>query len=186
MSSRRLMSLVLVLMVGASAGAGTYNCGAEYTAGSGSNEATIVVDFDLCESFLFTYRWDGEASGWDALGAIDQAGALDVTAMDYGPEWGVFVSDFAYPCASKFDYGAGANTGWAYYVSDDNTNWALSGSGVSFWALSNGAWDSWVWSNYPADWSGPIRGPGEQPIPEPCTVALLALGGLLVVRRRVK
>lgn len=185
MALRGLMSLVLVFVVAGSAGAVTYSGSVEYSAGTGSNEATIVVDFDLDNSFLFSYKWDGDATGWGALSAIDLEGALEVTSIDYGGNWGVFVSDLDYLGGSKYDYGEGANTGWAYYVSTDNANWSVSGAGVSFRTLSNGDWDSWVWSNYPADWSGPIRAPGEEPIPEPCTMVMLGLGGLLLRRRKM-
>lgn len=176
------MSLVFVFAITANASAVTYSGSAEYTAGSGSSQATIAIDFDFGNSFLFNYQWGGNVTAWDALTAIDLSGALDVYATDYGA-WGVFISDFNYPGGLEYDYGAGANTGWAYYVGD-NENWSLSSVGVSSRSLSNGDWDSWVWTNYSSDWTTAYRVPGGVPIPEPCAIALLGLGGLLLRRRR--
>lgn len=181
MASRRLTSLVFVFGIVTSAGAVTYTGNAEYTAGSGSNQATIAVDFDFENYFLFTYYWNGDATGWDALSAIDLAGALVVEATDWG-EWGMFVDDLSYPGGAKYDYGEGFNVGWAYYIGD-NESWSLDGSGVSFRSLSDGDWDAWVWTNYDESWR-PVRGPGEQPIPEPISVFLFGLSGMLLRRCR--
>jgi hypothetical protein len=176
-----MMSLVFMFAIAATVNAGTYTGSVEYTAGSGNSQATIAIDFDFGNSFLFNYQWDGDATGWDALAGIDLAGALDVFATDYGA-WGVFVNDFAYPGGLEYDYGEGANTSWAYYVGD-NEDWSLSSIGVSSRLLNNGDWDSWVWTNYSPDWMTAYRAPGGQPIPEPCTTALLCLGGLLLRKR---
>ena len=184
MASRRLMSLVFVFGVFAMAGvagASTYSSNVEYTAGSGGNEAFIAVDFDSDNSFLFAYRWDDVATGWDALHSIDLAGVLSVNATDYG-DWGMFVNDLDYPGGVKYDYGSGVYAGWAYYTGN-NESWSLSGGGVSFCQLNNGDWNSWVWTNYNKYWM-PVRQPGQQPIPEPCTIVLLAFGGWILQRRR--
>ncbi len=173
---KRALSLIFVFAIAASAGAVTYHGSAEYTAGSGSNEATIVIDFDLDSYILFTYKWDGSASGWDALDALD-AGALDVDATWYELYQSHFINDFDYPGTVEYDYGPDAVTGWTYYGSTDNENWSLN-TGVDGRSLSDGCWDSWVWTNYDEFWN-PVRAPGEQPIPEPATIALLGLGGLL-------
>ena len=137
--------VVIVLAVVSGADALTYTGGVEYSAGSGDNQATIAIDFDLDNSFLFTYRWDGEATGWDALTAITTDKALDVESTHY--------------------------------------SWASSMDGVTDRALTDGAWDSWVWTNYEPDWGPPYRAPGQAPIPEPATFSLLCLGGFLLRRR---
>lgn len=180
-ASESVMLLSVVLAVCASAHGTTYTGVSEYSAGIGVNSATIVVDFDLDNYFLFTYNWNGDATGWDALAALDASGSLDVYATDYG-DWGMFMDDLDYPGGLEYDYGADY-AGWAYYVGDNET-WDVSGSGVSFRELSGGAWDSWVWTNYDASWM-PIRTPGAEPVPEPMSVLLLALGGMLASSRRV-
>lgn len=173
---RVMICVFVVLLVCANAHGTTYTGAAEYSAGIGASSATIVVDFDLDNYFLFTYNWDGDATGWDALSALDAAGALDVYATDY-VEMGMFVDDLDYPGGLEYDYGADY-AGWAYYAGDNET-WDVSGSGVSFRALSDAAWDSWVWTNYDASWM-PIRTPGAAPVPEPVSVLLFGVGAMLV------
>ena len=178
MEAGNLACLIIVLLLCAPAGGEIYTGEVEYTAGAGSNEATMAIDFDFGNSFLFSFKWDGSATGWEALSAIDDAGLLDVFASN-GGEWGMFVEDFDYPGGTEYDYGEGVYAGWAYFNSADNEIWSLSPGGVSFRELSNGDWDSWVWTNYDENWL-PIRTPGTAPIPEPGAMLLLAAGGLLI------
>ncbi len=181
MKPGNLISLIIVLTVCAAAPGEIYTGDIEYTAGTGTNEATIAIDFDFDNSFLFSFKWDDDATGWDALSALN-AGALDVFATDYG-EWGMLVDDFDYPDGTEYDYGEDVNTGWGYYNSTDNQIWSLSSTGVSFRSLSDGDWDSWVWTNFDDSWLA-IRSPGAQPIPEPATMLLFAVAGLLLRKRR--
>ena len=188
MVSRNVVIMVLVLAIVASASVLTYDAPVEYTAGAGENTMTFVVDYGL-ESFAFEYKWDTPAgpnevvTGWNALSAIDFAGAVDVNATDYGPGWGYFVNEIEYPTAENYDYGEGVVAGWTYYGSVDGSSWVLN-PGISSRTLSAGDWDCFVWTNYD-EWWAPIRSPGEEPIPEPVSLALLALGGLFLRNRRV-
>jgi len=183
MKVMNLISLIIVLVVCAGARGEIYTGGIEYATGAGGNEATIAIDFDFDSSFLFSFQWDGAATGWDALAAIDAAGALDVFATDFG-EWGMFVDDFDYEGGTEYDYGEGVFfAGWAYYNSTDNEIWSLDPAGVSFRDLSDGDWDSWVWTNYDESWLA-IRSPGAAPVPEPATMLLFAAGGLLLRKPR--
>jgi len=178
---RRLVNLVLVFGFTVNAGALTFDgLVNEYSAGAGANAATIVIDFGL-EYYGFGYSWDGNSTSWAALDAVDVAGALDVNATDWG-DMGIFVNDLIYPGADKYDYGADY-AGWAHYGSSDGEIWSQTG-GVSFRSLSDGDWDCWVWTNYDESWN-PVRTPGQLPVPEPTTLVLLAIGGLLVRKRRV-
>jgi len=134
----------------------------EYWAGSGSNEAVVVIDFGV-DSYAFGYRWDGGTKyGKDLLDAVDAAGSLDHT------EVGGFLTTLS--------YGTHVNTGqsgwpsgwWSYFVSADGKNWVSSDVGFAARELSNGAWDGWAYQTTSA-WP-PAHLP-VTPIPQPRVAA---------------
>jgi hypothetical protein len=179
----KMTAMLLTIVLAGSLQAATYNLTTEYSAGSGANSATIVVDFGTA-AYAFNYRWDDAATGWNALNTIDQGGSLDVMAIDYG-SWGMYIYGLLYHDAAIYDYGMGITQGWAYFSSDNGSDWYTT-DGVSFRNLTNGSWDAYVWSNWDFDVSyDPMRQPGQSPIPEPATLLLLGLGGLLLRKRLV-
>jgi hypothetical protein len=181
MNYARKLVVVWIFMMACSSQAGTYSLTPEYSAGSGANTATIVVDFGT-GSYAFNYSWNGTATGWNALSAIDQGSSLDIIPIDYG-DMGIYIYALLYQDAAIYNYGMGVTQGWAYFSSENGSDWYRT-AGVSFRNLTNGSWDAYVWSNYDfaVSWD-PIRQPGEAPIPEPATMMLLGLGGLLLGKR---
>jgi hypothetical protein len=179
MKYAKILVTVCTLVVSSSLHATTYNVTPEYSAGSGANKATLVVDFGT-GSRAFDYHWDGVATSWDALHAVDLAGSLGVNAS-IDPTWGAFVSRITYPGSTAYNYGPAA-VGWSYFTSADGSLWNAPGNGASFNTLLNGDWNAWVWSNYDADWNI-VRHPGDAAVPEPMTLALLGFGGVMLRRR---
>ena len=182
---------VSVCILSAFVCAGTYQIDTvAYTAGTGSNSAKIVIDFDFNNYFVFEYLWDGVATGWDALSALEQQSELTIEGGSYQMVVNgqlltlAYANDFVYPSGAKYDYFDDGSLGWAYVGSIDNENWQ-SNAPVSLRELTNGSWDAWVWTNHDMDnnWV-PVRQPGQMPIPEPVSIIVMAAGVILARKRR--
>jgi len=181
MRFRNLIGLIVVLVITSSASLatpvnfhGTW-VEVEYWAGTGSNEAIVVIDFGV-DSYGFGYKWDtGTRYGKDLMDAVDAAGSLDYT------ETGGFLNTISYDSYSNVGQNGWPTDWWAYFTSSDGENWETSGVGFATRELSNSSWDGWAHQTTDA-WP-PAHLP-MTPIPEPVTIALLGLGGLLLAGRR--
>lgn len=187
-----LMTAVMIMgvMGGVAFGTLTYSGSAEYAAGSGSNTARVVFDFDYGTAFVFEYSWDG-AGGvlWDAIAAVDAAGALAVSVSNFGSDEtpNYFINDVSYPNASKYPYNSSLWPYWNIFTSQDGMTWTSPAfDGVSQVVVQNGGWYSLLWTYAEFGGSGytPVRRPGSNPIPEPATMALLGLGMVLAARKK--
>jgi hypothetical protein len=147
----------------------------EYWAGSGSNEAVVVIDFGT-DSYAFGYRWDeGVKYGKDLMDAVSAAGSLDCTGTEG------FLATISY--GSYLDVGQAGWPGdwWSYFTSDDGKDWVMAPVGFAARELSPGTWDGWARQTTEA-WP-PAHVPST-PTPEPVTVALLGLGALFLRKGR--
>ncbi|MGB7581098.1 MAG: PEP-CTERM sorting domain-containing protein [Sedimentisphaerales bacterium] len=145
----------------------------DYWAGSGSNEAVVVVDFGATggDSYAFGFEWNGIATRYDALVAIAAAGPLEFEATDYG-SMGYYIDNFQYNGES-----GNQSYYWQYFTSSDGSVWDSSMVGPSDRILTNGDFDGWYNSFNPG--VSPTT-----PIPEPLTIVLLGVGGLFLRKRR--
>ena len=180
MASRRLMSLIIVLAITSLTNATLCNLNGhwadvDYWAGSGSNEAVVVIDFGT-DSYAFGYRWDvGTKYGKDLMDAVDLAGTMNYT-QSYG-----FLNTISYDTYSNVGKDDYPTDWWVYFICGDGVNWVDSPVGFADRVLSNGCWDAWAHQTT-GDWP-PTHWP-TAPIPEPCTIALFGLGGLLRAKRK--
>ncbi|MBL7223904.1 MAG: PEP-CTERM sorting domain-containing protein [Candidatus Brocadiae bacterium] len=174
----------------------------DYWAGSGANEAVIVVDFNQGPSdvYAFGYRWDGVADGGKALTAIVAEGALDAGLVVYNwplpTDEKLFVTSFTYAGVTLDNTVTSPfSPSWAYWVDDvagpgELVEWAYSAVGMSDHVLQHGGAEGFVYSYdlYPNIVTSPRQPPaaGQGEIPEPTCLMLLAAGvaGLVARRRR--
>jgi hypothetical protein len=139
--------------------------------GTGGNCADISIQWS--DGFVadFAVSFNGSISGMDAITAI-QAGisGFSPDIQNYG--YGDFVNGLAYNGHSDDGYGGGANW-WHYWIKDaGQTTWTSPSFGASDRTLADGASDGWVYGSDAA------------PTPEPATMALLAMGGIALIRKK--
>jgi hypothetical protein len=157
----------------------------DYWAGSGGNECIVVIDWNRTngpyetESHAWGFRWEGSAYVSDALAAIDVAGDLDVTTL-YG---GAFIGDAFYynPSVDNDNHTSDGFTGWWWAGETNNggITWNGNDAGINTEILSNGRIEGLNLDN--DNWTSSTL---TIPVPEPCTLTILALGGLLLGKRR--
>ena len=162
----------------------------EYAAGTGADQALLVIDFGNTsseDSYLFGYNFSaGTDTGWDmieAVGTLYTGGTLDsgVLYYDYTDYGGgsYFIDNFYYNGETT-----DAGTWWQYYVSETDVNgdfegWASSGTGATGRTLSDLSWDGWYNPGFIDEGTPSV-------VPVPAAAWLLGSGllGLIGIRRR--
>lgn len=165
----------------------------KFWVGNGSNTAVFVIDYNdgiNPHSFAWGYRWDGSATGYDMLQAIDAADtSLNISVILYS--FGPFFSSSTYDADhdGTIDHaGLPSNGWWAYYTKNaEGDAWAMSWVGMGDRALVNGSWDGWSFSTDMTNWSStaptePVA--ATQAVPEPASLAALGLGAAALLARR--
>ena len=174
MASEKLIALFCVFVFSVSSFGYTFNdIPVEYWAGSGSNEAVVVIDFGA-DSYAFGYRWDsGTKNGRDLMDAVDSVGLLDYT------QTAGFLNTISYGSYSNIGQNGWPTDWWAYFTSTNGESWVAAPVGFTDRVLSNGCWDAW--GHQTTDTWPPAEIP-TTPVPEPATIALLSIGGLLITK----
>lgn len=191
-----------------------------FWAGSGANEAALVVDFNDGKSpasHAWGFRWDGDATVTDLFAAVVTADArlfakvgpagtfgtpvygigydLDndgVFGVDDGSTFGAggikLTSDLdadgaaATDADDHYEEGWFSDGFWTHFVGSgepfNGGNW-LGGNGLDSTPLTDGAWQGLSFDPAYSFTDAP-----SEPLPEPTTLALIALGGAALLRRR--
>jgi hypothetical protein len=140
--------------------------------GTGSQQATVVINFKDNAAYEFAVSFDGTITGMGLLDLIESQTTLTAVKQDFG--WGLLVDGFEFQGHSNVGFGGGDDW-WQYWTKDsDSAEWQASFIGAADRVVSNGTWDGWVYGRA----TGPV-------VPEPASMILLSAGGsFLLLRRR--
>jgi hypothetical protein len=181
-----------------------------YATGTGDHTAALVIDFDFVggESYYFEYFFDGTATAEEMLLDLNRAGSLDVDFQyfTFGGVSSIFINGFSFDGNTSVPVFEGTSgETWSYYASDDATppvNWVGQNIGPTDRALIDGSIDGWSLNvsafntqgltptdDTPAAFTAQdVAFAAAQletlPVPEPSSLALLAVAGGVLIRRR--
>ena len=161
--------------------------------GSVANRAAVVVDFNdgqATQSYVWGYRWNGTATGEQALDAIVASDPFLTATKGSFAGFGSFLEsvEYAAPNTGLFHSRSSAvqtDRFWGYWWGQQNsTSWTFASSGMTNRILSDGAVDGWAFSG-PSFASVPPSAPIAA-VSEPASLAALAFGAAAFMRKRSK
>ncbi|MFQ3548639.1 MAG: PEP-CTERM sorting domain-containing protein [Armatimonadota bacterium] len=179
---KRMIVLCTVLMMAISGSVSAFSfLDIEAWAGSGSNQAALVIDWNdgnSTECYVWGFRWDGTATGSDMFYAIASA-YPELSFVDLGG----YIDRITYGIHDEGGWDPNLQYFWNYSTANNTTEfpteWTMSWVGFAERTLSNNSWDGWAWGGWPTFPSDPTAAP----VPEPASIAVLAIGTLPILYR---
>ena len=173
MSLRNLICLIVVLAITSSAAIAI-----PVEVGSGVNTAGVYIEWS--DGFIAEFEINFGQTALDTVTGADLMLTLDGELADFTlgyNNWGseeepdLFIDSIEYLGHSNSGYGGGANW-WHYWIKDaGQAEWTAPFYGMSSRTIGDGDMDGWIYGR-------------DTSVPEPATIALLVLGGLMLRRKK--
>lgn len=161
-----LMIVVIVLVVTSSLAIAE-----QFTVGTGQNNAGVYVEWS--DGYIAQFQVSFASPSVTGIGLFDIIEAstgLTTVRQYYGSD--VFIDGISFNGHSDIGYGGGADW-WHYWTKDGGqANWMSPAFGASDRIAFDGYSDGWIY------------GRDSEPVPEPVSIALFGLGGLILSRCR--
>jgi len=173
MASKRVIFLIVFLIVTSS-----LTSAALITAGTGTNSAEVYIEWS--DGFVAEFEVSFGSLPTDTVTGADLLFTLDGDLVDFSLTYGnfgteeepsYFVDGIDYLSHTNLGFGGDENW-WHYWTKDaTETEWTASIVGMSDRVVSNGDSDGWIYGRASA-------------VPEPTTIALLAMGSFMMNRKK--
>ena len=147
--------------------AGIFAIATPIEVGSGDNTAGLYIEWKDGFSADFAVSFSADSvTGLELLGIAADNSDLDIVTIS--SVWGEYLDGMSYQGHDNSGFGGGEDW-WHYWINDGGEDWISALVGASTRLVQNGSADGWVY--------------GTDTIPEPATIGLLGLGGLLLRKR---